>query len=914
MDSEQVNWTALQAVLTSGTESDVLIIADCCHSGSPGCPTKIRPYGVVELLAACGFESLTPVSGEHCFTRNLVEQLKNDHGTDPKTSKLHADLQYRLSSYSPSDFEQRVSAILCRLVDVQDDYSIRLIHLPKRKPAGSKSRRATPLLAKSTRRRSTLGSGRGPYMRIGSPTQSTIEPPGVDPSPHVSEDEVRSGPIQSAIEPPVIDPSSQVSEDQVKSGPSQSMIEPPEAQLSQPVLEDQVGMLLHALAFGSISDRRWQIPNSHRETFGWIFLENHPSRFAEWLSGDGEFYWISGNAGSGKSTLVKAIVESPETRRCLAVWAGKWPLDIVSYFFWNSGTVLQRSLQGLLQSIICQLLLIRPELAPQLGSQLGYVHQPGAGPWSPTRANLYIAFEFLLRSYDDSRRLCIFIDGLDECDDNHWELSRMIVSLAQRSGVKICASSRGWSVFADSFAYYPHLRVHELTGNDIETYVRSKLASEKEFATLESCYPDAASRLVSEVVTRSSGVFIWVYLTVESICRGLKGGDIVDDLFRRLESLPTDLELLYQRQLDNVDPVYRASALTILRLFIASQVQVISPTSQIPASEPLLTNVGLFIAEEAQLDRELVFQESIEPWNERYVMHMEEVSRRRIESRTGGMLSVEPRRAPKGGIQQSPGQLISYLHQTARIFIEQYVKRLGATMSDDFDPELLLLESSVIRLKGLDMGRPLTSMEEEVFHLECWALVDQAMVWASRVQPRNADRMARVLCELDRAMTVQFERWSGVASQGHWSRFLPLGLAKDEDWKDNFLSLAISYGVFHFIEKQVGQLGAVDAKEGRPLLDYALLPSFTASVNPQTVHLLIAAGADPNDVFCGVTVLDRFRDAVSKRADGPSIVQAGELASLRDLVEFLENVSQEKPARSGWKWLSQGLLCCRPRR
>lgn len=42
-----------------------------------------------------------------------------------------------------------------------------------------------------------------------------------------------------------------------------------------------------------------------------------------------------------------------------------------------------------------------------------------------------------------------------------------------------------------------------------------------------------------------------------------------------------------------------------------------------------------------------MFQEYIEPWKEGYVMHMEEVSRRRIESRTGGMLSVEPRRTPK---------------------------------------------------------------------------------------------------------------------------------------------------------------------------------------------------------------------------------------------------------------------------
>ncbi|RTE83658.1 hypothetical protein BHE90_001884 [Fusarium euwallaceae] len=154
VDSERVNWTALQVVLTSGTESDVLIIADCCHSGSPGYPSEIRAYGVVELLAACGFESAAPVDGEHYFTHNLVEQLKEDHGRNRKTSQFHTDLQFRLSNYRPSGIEQRVSAILCRLVDVQDDYSIRLAHLPR--PADPKRRRVTPLLA---RQHSTLGSG-----------------------------------------------------------------------------------------------------------------------------------------------------------------------------------------------------------------------------------------------------------------------------------------------------------------------------------------------------------------------------------------------------------------------------------------------------------------------------------------------------------------------------------------------------------------------------------------------------------------------------------------------------------------------------------------------------------------------------------------------------------------------------------
>ncbi|RSM00041.1 hypothetical protein CEP52_009376 [Fusarium oligoseptatum] len=111
VDSERVNWTALQVVLTSGTESDVLIIADCCHSGSPGYPSEIRAYGVVELLAACGFESVAPMDGEHCFTHNLVEQLKKDHGMDCKTSLFYTELLCRLTEYAPSGIEQRAGEL-----------------------------------------------------------------------------------------------------------------------------------------------------------------------------------------------------------------------------------------------------------------------------------------------------------------------------------------------------------------------------------------------------------------------------------------------------------------------------------------------------------------------------------------------------------------------------------------------------------------------------------------------------------------------------------------------------------------------------------------------------------------------------------------------------------------------------------
>lgn len=854
----------------------MLIIIDCCHSGRPGHRPRTRAYGVVELLAACGFESVAPVDGKHCFTYNLVEQLKEDHGKSRKTWPFYTDLYDRLSSYPPSDIGQAVSPIFLRLVGEEDDYSIQLVHFPR--PTDHRRKRPIPLLGKPVGQHSALGSGRGPSAGVGSTSQSSIEPPEVDPS-------------TSLI-------------DQARNGPSQPTPKLTETQLFQLPPEDPVRMLHKAFSFPSAKNRYWQIPDAHRETFRWIFRKGHPSGFAEWLCGDGGFYWISGKPGSGKSTLMKKIIESPETTQLLSLWAGKRPLDIVRYFFWSTGTSLQRSPQGCLRSIICQLLLNQPELASQLESRLGYAHQPGVGAWSPTLIDLQTASEFLLRSYDNSRRLCIFIDGLDECDEDYPELLRIISTLANRGGVKICASSREWDIFAQPFAHYPSLCLHTLTKTDIESYAKSSLTDHEGFKKIADCQPDVFNGIVSYLTENACGVFTWVRLTIRLISERPANRYRIDRLFHHLGDMPSEMEDLYRVILDNVAASCEESTLTTLRLFIASQVQVISPTSQIPASEPLLTNVGLLLAEKASHDRELVFREPVESWSEEQIMELEEAFRDQIESTIRGLLSVQPRH---GDRRQSPGQLISYIDQTARVSIEKYVQDHGRMIDDDFDPELLLLESSVIRLKKLDMSRPSTSMKEGIFHLECWALVDEAMSWASRVQSKNTDRMIRVLCELDKVMIMQFESWSGGNSQGHWSRVLPLGLPKDQDWKSNFLSLAIGYGIFHFVENQIGQLA--NTKEGRPLLDYALLPNFMASVDPRIVHLLVAAGADPNDVFCGETVLNRFRESFRKLAGPPSLVQADELASLRDLLEFLEQVSQEKRARPGWVFLSWGLLC-----
>jgi hypothetical protein len=126
-----------------------------------------------------------------------------------------------------------------------------------------------------------------------------------------------------------------------------------------------------SLRYDALYSRHSQIVDAHNKTFEWIFDPNQLQGndceqpvFNEWLRTQNGIYWISGKAGSGKSTLVKWICRHPKTQESLRLWAGKKELVIASHFFWCAGTDLQKSQQGLLRSLLFDVFRSAPELIP----------------------------------------------------------------------------------------------------------------------------------------------------------------------------------------------------------------------------------------------------------------------------------------------------------------------------------------------------------------------------------------------------------------------------------------------------------------------------------------------------------------------------------------------------------------------
>lgn len=145
----------------------------------------------------------------------------------------------------------------------------------------------------------------------------------------------------------------------------------------QAATKEQRTRLLNSLRFPNMNERKNDLADSYGETFRWILRTNDTPMdkpdglkdkswydFEDWLKSDNTIYWISGKPGSGKSILVKYLIENPLTKEALAK-GGKGANDpmILSHFFWKAGSEkLQRNIKGCLCSILHQ--AIQPETVP----------------------------------------------------------------------------------------------------------------------------------------------------------------------------------------------------------------------------------------------------------------------------------------------------------------------------------------------------------------------------------------------------------------------------------------------------------------------------------------------------------------------------------------------------------------------
>ena len=351
--------------------------------------------------------------------------------------------------------------------------------------------------------------------------------------------------------------------------------------LSSDPQREEYQRFLNSLRFPEIHAREERLAQAHDGTFEWMFDENKRqteppiAAFYDWLQlrDHGSTFWIRGKAGSGKSTFMGFLTEND---RCLELLGGKgFPrqLVVLKYFFWELGTPLQYSVAGLLRSFLWQIFVNNPELGFESWQRELRAVQSRA--W--TSKILSDILEKMLT--DPNRTFCLFIDGLDECSARD-ELMRVLKKLEAIPNVRICASSRPEPKFEFALKHWPLLRLDQLTHGDMQKFAADELEDYLiDWTPGGVVDEERVKRLVSRLLEKAHGVFLWLRIAVKSLKEGIESRDHWEMLLARLEEMPDDVHQLYLHMVSRGNSNlkrYSASAAHMFKLLLHTSSEVMT--------------------------------------------------------------------------------------------------------------------------------------------------------------------------------------------------------------------------------------------------------------------------------------------------------------------------------------------------
>ena len=635
--------------------------------------------------------------------------------------------------------------------------------------------------------------------------------------------------------------------------------------------------LIDSLCFSKMTDRHNRIVEAYEKTFQWIFLPGYArqqkwTNFSEWLEGKSTLYWVTGKAGSGKSTLMKYLHGDKRTMDHLKSWAEGVPLVTAAFFFWNSGTQMQMSEMGFLQSMLSQVLKKHPALIPRILPERWetfdlFGHDESI--WS--EPELRRAFRLLAREEAPKAKFFFFIDGLDEFEGDHTNLITLVKDISSSPNIKICVSSRPWVLFEDEFKHKPSLMLQDLTYPDIVHFIDSAFHNKPEFVELEKREPKYASELLRDIAQKSAGVFLWVVLVVRSLLAGLVNGDRVSDLQRRLAFLPPDLENLYEKMLNSLDPFYLEHASQIFQ--------------NVRAAEEPPTLLCLSFADE---EPDFIINMKVQPLSEDEKFSRADIMRRRLNSRCKGLLEVDqavslvPKAVDPGDVSLTQYSMsvndrlaegtsladftVQYLHRTVKDFLEnpQVWDRIMLAGPRTYAPYLALCRSFIAQLKCLEPGSSCTKA--------FWRIIRSCMFYACCIQARleegqSAQSLVSLLDDTDRIAT-KFHEVS--TEEPSWpSKILSSHLTGPyEAFGSTFIYLAVKLGLYTYVEARLHHGHFAHDNDGVvTLLSDATAPwdeleqHFFLSPFPSVkmVKMLLEHGADPNFVSLATKQILKIR-------------------------------------------------------
>jgi hypothetical protein len=464
-----------------------------------------------------------------------------------------------------------------------------------------------------------------------------------------------------------------------------------------------VERVLNSVDYPKRLAREDAIAEAHSTTFRWFSKVDAGSPpeirlLQQWLKQEDGIFWISGRPGSGKSTFMKLISNHPFTDELLSVWAPEGRLTKASHYFWSSGTEVQRSQEGLLRSLVYEILSSSPDLVRTVCPyrwKFAKQEKEIDKPWTMSELREVISTvrtELADQASTLKLRVCFIIDGLDEFAGDHRQLCESLFELASCPGVKLLVASRAWNIFEESFGSQVSrkLYMHHLTQEDIRAYSQTQLESHPRWCKVQNL-GSTASDIIQTITKRAHGVFLWVYLVVKDLKEGLTNHDHLPLLLSRLDDVPDGLEDFFLGMLDSVENKYRDSMARWLKMALAAR-------SPLPMAVYGISDIMVLPASRTKSHR---ISGEVKPWSTEEWEDLFLSMTRQLNARCKGLLEIR-----NGDVE--------FLHRTVRDFldtapIQQY---LSERLISTFNPSLAICEAEVAVMRRIDFAHILEWVDD----------------------------------------------------------------------------------------------------------------------------------------------------------------------------------------------------------
>lgn len=435
-------------------------------------------------------------------------------------------------------------------------------------------------------------------------------------------------------------------------------------------------------------------------------------------------------------------------------------------------------------------------------------------------------------------RFCFFIDGLDEYEGDHYQLTKDLFAISNSEFVKLCVSSRPWTEFTDAFSHDADrmMVLQDLTRSDMEKYIRGMLGDDERFERL--CREDPRGQVfVTEILDKAQGVFLWVFLVVRSMRDGLTRHDDIATLRARLNELPSDLEEYFRHILKTIDKVYRAHTARTFQLAVRA------------TSLPL--TAFWYLPVEVKNPEYLLEEPVAEPLSSKDAHDFREKATYRINAWCRDLLEVHELPLPVDPRLRTAMERniflrhrIEFLHRTVRDFLllKDIQNELDECIDIPFNPWLTLVRVYLYEAKSLNM-----SSGNDYAIRTFLETAGETMHYAKEHEVHMGTSPTALVDELDKVGTYYRALDSRNARRSHWTNV-------DAEVKSDFLAYAVTFGLTIYVREVLKREQAASRTRNPSMLLHFALHRCILNTrvsehyppNKEMVEMLLEMGADPN--------------------------------------------------------------------